>query len=152
MIYWVIAEVRNSSNTTLSGHSLGGALAQLNSYYYGFSAYTINAFGFDAATTGGIPIVLDGYLSNQEILDNAVKNTDNIYNYISVAGNYTDFIAGGLTDIVGGLENTHIGEINLVKDISGGYFGGLLGSHSRKIGVRSWIATFKKIKNKIIIY
>lgn len=47
--------------------------------------------------------MLDGYLSNQEILDNAVKNTDNIYNYISVAGNYPDFIAGGLTDIVGGL-------------------------------------------------
>ena len=128
--YWKELYGLNSSNTTLSGHSLGGALAQLNSYYYGFSAYTINAFGFDAATTGGIPIVLDGYLSNQEILDNAVKNTDNIYNYISVAGNYPDFIAGGLTDIVGGLENTHIGEINLVKDISGGYFGGLLGSHS----------------------
>ena len=101
--YWKELYGLNSSNTTLSGHSLGGALAQLNSYYYGFSAYTINAFGFDDATTGGIPIVLDGYLSNQEILDNAVKNTDNIYNYISVAGNYPDFIAGGLTDIVGGL-------------------------------------------------
>jgi hypothetical protein len=53
---WIDSVKATNSNATftLTGHSLGGTLAQLNSYVYGFETYTINAFGFDAATAGGV--------------------------------------------------------------------------------------------------
>ena len=35
----------NSNNTVFTGHSLGGSLAGMASYIYGFDAYTYNGFG-----------------------------------------------------------------------------------------------------------
>ncbi len=35
----------NSTNTTFTGHSLGGALAGMASYVYGFETYTYNGYG-----------------------------------------------------------------------------------------------------------
>lgn len=126
--YWKELYGLNTSNTTLSGHSLGGALAQLNSYVFGFETYTINAFGFDAATIGGT-INMEAVLYNIGYRNMGVQNTDNIYNFISESGIFRDFVSGDLTDIVGYFNYTHIEETIILKDSTGGYLG-LMGSHS----------------------
>ncbi|HHL35409.1 MAG TPA: hypothetical protein ENJ30_13700, partial [Desulfobulbaceae bacterium] len=58
----------NASNTSFTGHSLGGAIAGMASYVYGFDAYTFNGFGiknmlWDADDISGInhPLEMDNY-------------------------------------------------------------------------------------------
>jgi hypothetical protein len=141
---WIDIVKANNSNATftLTGHSLGGALAQLNSYVYGFETYTINAFGFDAATAGGV-VNMQAVLTNIGYRNMGVQNTSNIYNFIAEGGCWQDFIAGGLTDLVGAFTKTHIGQTIIIKDNTGGYVG-LLGSHS-SIDINNSLAIYHNL-------
>jgi hypothetical protein len=141
---WIDSVKATNSNATftLTGHSLGGALAQLNSYVYGFETYTINAFGFDAATAGGV-VNMQAVLTNIGYRNMGVQNTSNIYNFIAEGGCWQDFIAGGLTDLVGAFTKTHIGQTIIIKDNTGGYVG-LLGSHS-SIDINNSLAIYHNL-------
>jgi hypothetical protein len=147
---WIDSVKASNSNATftLTGHSLGGALAQLNSYVYGFETYTINAFGFDAATAGGV-VNMQAVLTNIGYRNMGVQNTSNIYNFIAEGGLWQDFISGGLTDLVGAFQKTHNGQVIIIKDNTGGYVG-LLGSHS-SIDINNSLAIYHNLMQKFNI-
>ncbi|MEK6658100.1 MAG: hypothetical protein AABY36_00295 [Campylobacterota bacterium] len=128
---WMGTYNLNSSNTTVSGHSLGGGLAQLSSYTFGFEAYTYNAFGFDAATSGyrTTANAMLSVLEDTSYRTNALKNISNIYNFFAMGEDYQDVISGGLTELVDGFDNGHIGEAIPIKT----YTGGAIGSHSSSV-------------------
>lgn len=111
----------NATNTTFTGHSLGGSLASMASYVYGFDAYTYNGFGinnmlWDADDTGAVDHpnemtpdefgMSDTYQTLGEHLESlgvTVQGTTNkTNNIIHVGYSRSDLVGGILTDIISG--------------------------------------------------
>lgn len=111
----------SSTNTTFTGHSLGGAIAGMASYVYGFDAYTYNGFGiqnmlWDADDISSvdhpkeiIPMgqgvyqdleTLGEYLESLDVT--VQKSTAGIVNIVQEGYAYEDIVGGILTDIVSG--------------------------------------------------
>jgi len=138
----------NASNTVFTGHSLGGSIAGMASYVFGFDAYTYNGFGIAsmlwdvhdttafeysmemATDPNGQPVpgtdayqTLGEYL---ETLDVTVQHsTDRIVNIVQNGYAVSDLVGGILTDIVSG----QVGETHFVINHTGDA-GGLLANHS----------------------
>lgn len=136
----------SATNTVFTGHSLGGSIAGMASYVFGFDAYTYNGFGianmlwdandtsladnpreivFDDETMQAVDTyqTLGEYL---EILGVMVQHsTDRIVNIVQDGYTVSDLVAGILTDIVSG----QIGETHFVLNHTGDA-GGLLANHS----------------------
>ncbi|MBU1195728.1 MAG: hypothetical protein KKE62_19785 [Proteobacteria bacterium] len=114
----------NTSNTKFTGHSLGGSLAGMASYVYGFEAYTYNGFGINnmlwsaddtssvdhpyemvSIETGVGTQILDldtlgEYLEAEDIP--VTGTTSQITNIIHAGFSDTDLVGGILTDIISG--------------------------------------------------
>ena len=137
----------NTSNTVFTGHSLGGAIAGMASYVFGFNAYTYNGFGianmlWDADDTssdtnpreiwtdpltgqviGDVITTLGEYL---EALDVTVlKSTDQIINIVQDGYAASDLVGGLATRIVSGQK----GETHFVLNHTGDA-GGSIANHS----------------------
>lgn len=157
----------NSSNTNFTGHSLGGAIAGMASYVYGFETYTYNGFGiknmlWDVNDTSsnysakelmadeleivnsinpltGLPEfeTLGEYLEANNI---TIKHEENkITNIIHIGHARTDLVGGIATDIVSG----QIGENHFVVNNTGAA-GGFLNTHS-KTNLNNSIAIYNNI-------
>lgn len=138
-------EELNSGNTVFTGHSLGGSIAGMASYVFGFDAYTYNGFGianmlWDADDTSlsndpkemqidpdtGQDIdfltTLGEYL---ETLGVTVQHsTDRIVNIVQDGYAASDLVGGIATRIISGQE----GETHFVLNHTGN-FGGLVQNH-----------------------
>jgi len=143
----------NSTNTNFTGHSLGGAIAGMASYVYGFETYTYNGFGiknmlWDVNDTS------DNYSLKELLADDlGIVNTlnpltgiaefetlgeyleannieikheeDRITNIIHIGHSRTDLVGGIATDII----SDQVGESHFVVNNTGAA-GGLLNTHS----------------------
>jgi len=110
----------NRNNTAFTGHSLGGSLASIAGYTYGFDTYTYNGFG--------VKDILEGsdYTEFLNIYDiESLHDDDSITNILHVGGEYVDIITGAATNVFG---QGHVGELLMVKDHTGGYLD-IMGNH-----------------------
>ncbi|MBM9617025.1 hypothetical protein JWJ90_22455 [Desulfobulbus rhabdoformis] len=143
----------DSTNTNFTGHSLGGALAGMASYVYGFETYTYNGFGIKNMLWD-VNDTCDNYSLNEFLADDlGIVNTlnpfagiaefetlgeyleannieikheeDRVTNIIHIGHSRTDLVGGIATDIVSG----QIGESYFVVNNTGAA-GGLLNTHS----------------------
>ena len=107
---------------TLTGHSLGGSLAEIAGYTFGSQTYTYNPFG--------VAGVLDNEDYNVFLTDQQVTvagQTDNIHNIVALGGDDPDFITGVGSHFL----DSYIGEVTYIKDHDGG---NSLGNASHGIG------------------
>ncbi len=148
----------NASNTSFTGHSLGGAIAGMASYVYGFDAYTFNGFGiknmlWDADDTyathfsgeiqsdefgsSDIYYSLGEYLEDLGVIPE--KEQNRIINIVQDGYSHSDLVGGILTDIISG----QVGETHFVLNHTGNAGGGL-DNHDIKIFNQS-IAIYNNI-------
>jgi len=141
-----------SSKVTFTGHSLGGSIAGMASYIYGFECYTYNGFGiknmlWDANDTyqnkfsgewdyTGLEELevekTDLYHSLGEHLqdlgvEEIKKSTNKITNIVQIGYDRSDIVGGIATDIVSGQE----GETHFVLNHTGDE-GGTIANHKIK--------------------
>ena len=126
----------NAGNTTLTGHSLGGALASVITYVYGFESYTYNAFGienndlFNAGSTIGeifqhfVDMVPQNSVDHlAEVADLLSVDPTLLYEFV----NSTQAVAGNVTEVT---NYVHIGKSDVQEFVSGALsdlVGGLIG-------------------------
>ena len=141
----------NSGNTVFTGHSLGGSLAQMASYVYGFQAYTYNAFGvenmlWDVSDTSAtdhpreMKVYVDD-LTGETYLIDTVETLGEYLESLGVvparANNSFNLVHRGylVSDVVGGFGTTvlsnHVGEVQYVLDHTGSH-NVFLGAHGIK--------------------
>ncbi len=137
-----------TSNTTITGHSLGGSIAGMASYVYGFQAFTYNGFGiknmlWDANDTyvTDIPIIQDPlqlelivqYHSLGEHLEDLgvqnQKSTENITNIIQIGHARDDLVGGIATNILSG----QVGQTHFVLNHTGAPGGEPNNTHSIEV-------------------
>ncbi len=100
-----------TANLTFTGHSLGGALAELAGYTFGSETYAYNPFGIENVTSDN---EYTDFLAANSI--SSVAQTINIHNIIALGGDDPDYITGQTTTLL----NNYLGEVTFVKDHTGG--------------------------------
>ena len=107
-----------------TGHSLGGTLAAMTGYVFGFEAYAFNPYGIGRLTESadgterrrGGPNIAD-YMKALGVT--VKKNRDKIHSFVNIGMFEQDFVAGLLTSA----KASHpVGSVHYLKDAPGNWF------------------------------
>lgn len=132
-----VAEMRKryglaESDAVLTGHSLGGSLAAMASYVFGFEAYAYNPYGIGrlirsagSADAGGeankrrrggtAPTIGERM---KELGVTVKKSESTIHSYVNLGMFAPDFVAGLLTSMTA---SSHVGNVRYLKDAPGNW-------------------------------
>lgn len=124
----------SSDDVTITGHSLGGSLAEIAGYTFGCETYTYNAFGVRAT--------LEEQEYAQMLSDfqlTPAQQESIIHNIVALGPQEPDFIPG----VVSHFLDNYVGELHYVKDSTGG--DGSVNASHRIIDLNQSIAIYNNI-------
>ena len=100
-----------------TGHSLGGTLAAMTGYVFGFEAYAFNPYGIGKLTgsAGGGDIA--AYMKKLGVT--VRKNRETIHSFVNIGMFEQDFVAGLLTSATA---SHHVGSVHYLRDAPGNWF------------------------------
>ena len=126
-----------------TGHSLGGTLAAMTGYVFGFEAYAFNPYGIGKLTgsadccagrSGGN---IAGYMKKLGVT--VKKNCETIHSFVNIGMFEQDFVAGLLTSATA---SHHVGSVHYLKDAPGNWFSiadkHTIGKTLENLGKRRW--------------
>lgn len=100
-----------------TGHSLGGTLAAMTAYVFGFEAYAFNPYGIGrltrSADCGG-----DIAEFMKKLGVTVKKSRENIHSFVNIGMFEQDFVAGLLTSATA---SHHVGSVHYLKDAPGNW-------------------------------
>lgn len=125
-----------------TGHSLGGTLAAMTGYVFGFEAYAFNPYGIgkltgsaDGGAEGGGDIA--AYMKKLGVT--VRKNRETIHSFVNIGMFEQDFVAGLLTSATA---SHHVGSVHYLKDAPGNWFSiadkHTIGKTLENLGERRW--------------
>lgn len=106
-----------------TGHSLGGTLAAMTGYVFGFEAYAFNPYGI-----GKLTVSADGRAGRRgggiaeymkKLGVTVKKNRETIHSFVNIGMFEQDFVAGLLTSATA---SHHVGSVHYLKDAPGNWF------------------------------
>ncbi|MCD7951726.1 MAG: hypothetical protein LUG14_02115 [Synergistaceae bacterium] len=113
----------SEDDTIFTGHSLGGSLAAMAGYVFGFEAYAYNPYGIgklirSAGSGGGFNIKKTIGEHMKELGVDVKKSEKSIHSYVNLGMFAPDFVAGLLTYMT---VSFHVGEVQYLKDAPGNW-------------------------------
>ena len=125
-----------------TGHSLGGTLAAMTGYVFGFEAYAFNPYGIgkltgsaDGGAEGGGDIA--AYMKKLGVT--VRKNRETIHSFVNIGMFEQDFVAGLLTSATA---SHHVGSVHYLRDAPGNWFSiadkHTIGKTLENLGERRW--------------
>lgn len=106
-----------------TGHSLGGTLAAMTGYVFGFEAYAFNPYGIGKLTSSadgnaeGRKRNIAKYMTKLGVP--VKKNRETIHSFVNIGMFEQDFVAGLLTSATA---SHHVGSVHYLKDAPGNWF------------------------------
>ncbi len=106
-----------------TGHSLGGTLAAMTGYVFGFEAYAFNPYGIGKPTGSADGCAgrrcgnIAGYMKKLGVT--VKKNRETIHSFVNIGMFEQDFVAGMLTSATA---SHHVGSVRYLKDAPGNWF------------------------------
>ena len=131
----------SENDAVCTGHSLGGTLAAMTAYVFGFEAYAFNPYGIGKLTGSA-----DGGAGNGNIAEymkklgvTVKKNSKTIHSFVNIGMFEQDFVAGLLTSAT---KSHHVGSVHYLKDAPGNWFS-IADKHTMRktlenLGERRW--------------
>lgn len=125
-----------------TGHSLGGTLAAMTGYVFGFEAYAFNPYGIGKLTGSADGGAEDGggiaaYMKKLGVT--VRKNRETIHSFVNIGMFEQDFVAGLLTSATA---SHHVGSVHYLKDTPGNWFSiadkHTIGKTLENLGERRW--------------
>ena len=107
-----------------TGHSLGGTLAAMTGYVFGFEAYAFNPYGIGKLTASADGDTrrcgAENIAEHMKKLGVTVrKNRETIHSFVNIGMFEQDFVAGLLTSATA---SHHVGSVHYLKDAPGNWF------------------------------
>ena len=125
-----------------TGHSLGGTLAAMTGYVFGFEAYAFNPYGIGKLTgsaDGGAEGSGDIAAYMKKLGVTVRKNRETIHSFVNIGMFEQDFVAGLLTSATA---SHHVGSVHYLRDAPGNWFSiadkHTIGKTLENLGERRW--------------